>query len=165
MTICRLCSMWLNNNLSVPVAHRVSSMTRRASVHGKGRVVPKSPLILEAQDVVIDLHVATAPNLMHLALQYWRIDLGGPPRLTRNQQHLRLTTTGATGGEGTLDLAQLRMVETGRLLPPMQRGCSKTHITLTMRYSDELLKEMFLPRRWHHVTSAHVATAACFQSP
>jgi hypothetical protein len=54
-------------------------------VHGKGRVAPESPLILEAQDVVIDLRVATTPNLVHLALQEWHIDLGGPPRLTRNQ--------------------------------------------------------------------------------
>ena len=88
-------------------------------VHGKGRVVPKAPLILEAQDIVIDLHITTMPNLMHLALQEWHIDLGGPPRLTRNQQHLCLTTTGATGAEGTLNLAQLRMLETGCLLPPM----------------------------------------------
>jgi hypothetical protein len=54
-------------------------------VHGKSRVMPESPLILEAQDVVIDLHVTTTPNLVHLALQEWRIDLGDPSRLTRNQ--------------------------------------------------------------------------------
>jgi hypothetical protein len=38
-------------------------------VDRKGRVMPESPLILKAQEVVIDLHVTTMPNLVHLALQ------------------------------------------------------------------------------------------------